>query len=343
MGKAELGEGALPVSPHVLLLLVQIAAGGYHVLSKHALQGGVDLFAFSLVRDAIASTSLSLALLLSSRRSSAKPDSPRLPKPLLRHAALLGATGVCGNQLCFLIGLNATSPATAASMQPSIPVLTFVASLSRGAEELDLRSRAGWAKLGGVFAVASGALFAAGDATTSTAATEHSTGVLALVGNCLCMAAYFTLQDKALEEHPYPLSLTAYAYVAGTLFLAIGTPFFAASWHFEPTALIAALYAGTIASACNYLILSAASQAIGPTATTLYLPLQPVASGLLGYLFLGIPVPTGTMFGGTLILAGLYSVSLARASNLKLQMQKGHADGNAHAAQNGSPVESLEP
>lgn len=316
------GLGGLPVSPHIALVGVQLAAAGYHVLSKHALKGGVDLFAFSLVRDMIASAALWLVLLAVSRRVHPDRDRERhvhtpSTAPPLRTAALLGATGVCGNQLFFLIGLNKTSPATAASMQPSIPVLTFVASLLRGSEELDMRTRSGWAKLGGVAAVAVGALFAAGGAPSSGADTggssDHSSGVASLICNCLCMATYFTLQDKALEEYPFPLSLTAYAYAAGTLFLALGTPFFAQSWHFEPAALIAALYAGVVASACNYLILSAASQAIGPTATTLYLPLQPVASGLLGFLFLGLPVPMGTILGGMLILAGLYSVSLARS------------------------------
>lgn len=122
-----------------------------------------------------------------------------------------------------------------------------------------------------------------------------------------------------LREYGHPLALTSWSYLAGTLLLGLLCLVVMGEFRIGGgIVLLAAVYAGCIASGANYLIMTYANQWLGPTATALYLPLQPVLSSGLAYFFLGLPVAPSTLVGGLFILAGLYAVALSRADPSKL-------------------------
>jgi len=258
---------------HAALLLVQLNYGGYHVIAKLALSGGINQLVFCVLRDVVA-----LAILGPLAYVKDKETRPIFSGYFLFSFFFLGLTGIFGNQLLFTLGLNFTSPAYAAALQPAIPVFTFLLALTVGTETVNWQRIDGKAKVGGVLVCVAGAVVMAlykgpvllgdgfsdlnlqGMAMAGKPAPEPVSwlatllidagvdmwhiGVVCLIGNCFCLATYIVYQAPLLSNYP-ALSMTAYSYLFGAGLMSLTGCFFAngpSDWTLTRTEIACVLF-----------------------------------------------------------------------------------------------------
>lgn len=269
---------------HAALVVVQLCNSGYHVLTKAALNMGGNRVVLCVFRDLLA-LSILVPIAFLKERDICLP----VPRHLITSFFFLGLTGIFGNQLLFLTGLSYTNPTYAASIQPAIPVFTFILAAIIGTEKVNLLKIEGVSKVGGTIICVSGALLMAlykGPALFGSEDVDDiaqrmisaksqleigsgltdariDIGVLCLIGNCICMAVYIVLQ-------------------------------------------------GIVSSALCYGLTTWSNKILGPALVALYNPLQPLGSAVLSTIFLGNSIHLGSIIGGFLIITGLYLVTWAR-------------------------------
>ncbi|KAH9676025.1 WAT1-related protein [Citrus sinensis] len=92
------------------------------------------------------------------------------------------------------------------------------------------------------------------------------------------------IRAQVLKEYPASLSVTAYSYFFGAIFIVITTFFMAnesTDWSLTESELFAVIYAGAVASAFNHGFMTWYNRISRPALVALYNPIQLVASAIL--------------------------------------------------------------
>jgi drug/metabolite transporter (DMT)-like permease len=308
---------------YFLLLAAVTTSSIWHVIGKLALTQGMDASVFLVYR-----LLLSAVLLLIGGKYVLKIE---LVTPQPEHRPRLVLVGIATflHSIAFLYGLQMTTPFLCAVMQPSVPVLVWLISVSIGAEKPVYR------KAVGVVICSIGAMGAAAVSShhaSATEGTDFETGTMLIVLQCIFYACHLVFQQPLLQAMP-PVQVTGMLYViAGVItlgvtvfrslvlfllpliapqtqeqILSIRPPYWLLS-H-DPSAWLALLFCVLFASAFTHGVYSWASKKVRPTTVSVFLTVEPVTTTLVSLIITrsGLPSLAEALCAG-LVVVGVFLV-----------------------------------
>ena len=228
----------------------------------------------------------------------------RLPLPRRQDLPLvlaLGATGIAGYSVFFLVGLEKAPAADGSILVPGlIPVVTTLLVWRLHGERPSSRVLAG-------LAVALVGLVVVVDPVGGFG-SQRIEGDAILLGGPVCWALYSILGRVAVARFD-PVLATTYAVAVGTVML---LPFSATGLHrlagAPATAWLAILYLSPLATVFGFVIFYEGVRVIGAARASMTTLLVPVFGVLSSVVVLGEPLRVGVAIGGVVVLAGLWLV-----------------------------------
>ncbi|KAL3688350.1 hypothetical protein R1sor_014659 [Riccia sorocarpa] len=340
------------IPAHIALLIAQVLAAVYYVVSRLALVGGMNRIVLSFYRDIVAMIVLIPAAFFIDRGTRIK-----FSKNMLIRFLLLGTLGVYGSNYLLFVGIEYTSLEFASELQPVGPPLVAIVAVLFGYEAIYWHRRDGKAKALGVLISCVGGIFMTfykgpavlpwrqvGDAVPWSPVNDSSPvsgipgplrttihdlgitrwqfGALCLIGHAVCFALYLNLQEPLLRKYPAPVSITAYSYTIGAILMGLTGAYavrdssaWTLSWNAD---LASVFYAGIIGSALNYSLISWCLGRVGPVFVATYLPVQRVMSTLLSLVVVGTTLYLGSIVGTVMVLLGILLVTWSHKERNRL-------------------------
>jgi len=291
---------------------VAVSNAGYNILTKHAITNAhkADALIFSLCRDVAAYPVLQAgAFLIDGVQRPQTKDIPLI--------VVLGLLGMFCNQYLFIYGMAGDVSATEASVLSQLQPI-FAAMFAIIAKQVG----PSWMLFAGVVLTFAGSVVMAEVWTVKSIAGSQSIHLLSVVGSAFCMALYYVAQKPILNRYP-PLSLTAWSYLFGALWMMLASCGYLtlpktelhAKWASMNTSvnLLTLVFAVLMNSVLKYALQSFSNKWTGATTLTAWSCLTPILTG-----FVGAVVPafhenlSWAYLGSVPVLIGVYLVTLAR-------------------------------
>ncbi|HKM79068.1 MAG TPA: DMT family transporter [Candidatus Bathyarchaeia archaeon] len=280
-------------SVDLLLIVVMLLWGLNYTVIKVGLEQ-VDPFAFNAIRFSLASAIL---IIISLAKKSRRP-SGRMFMNLL-------ALAIIGNvfyQIAFILGIDRSLAGIASLVIASQPVFVMILNLILRIESVDFR---GW--VGIVLSFVGILLLINIESFGGAMGSSTLSGDVLLVIATIFWSIYTVLAKPVLAS-VNTLDLTTYTIALGTVFLTvIAIPSLSKlnvgsiSWD----GWIAIVYTGVLL-AFSYVIWNLGIKKIGSTRTSIYYNLTPVIAILFAWQILGEQLLPRQLFGGALVLVGVY-------------------------------------
>lgn len=275
------------------LVAVQVFFALNYVAAKVAL-AEIPPRAWALIRVVGASVLLYAAIRATGRR---------LPTDLrtLRSLAFLSLFAVVLNQICFIEGLDRTTPTHSALMNSTIPVLTLLFAVLLGDERVRAR------KLAALAVASVGVLLVIRPWRPEGLAGTVTGDVLTLVN--AASFSFFLAASKRTFQRTDPLAATTVMMAIGSLGVAVvGLPPLLALDHaaVSATAWGLAAFVVVFPTAGAYLITSWALARVESSRVAFFIYLQPVLAATLSWWIVGERFGTPLIAGAALIFAGVW-------------------------------------
>ena len=310
-----------PYIPHIAMAYVMFCFAGYTCMGRH-LKGEGPMFeplVFLLIRHWGSALLITLYVYCK--------EGIVVPRRRDRFRLLIcGSLGISGTHLLFIYGLRATTATSAACLEPLIPCVVFIMAICYGSERC-LNTKNFYLKLGGVGLGCAGAILTTlghtrGDIHVTGVGSlgrnkriRHLIGDGAILLQCFTLGMYILL-IKDLVKHYSPMWLTGMILLAGSMFTTLITLLSLLAcegqwpgwktWNITHTFWLEALYATIIASIQNYALRTWAMQFLKSTTVSMYFCLDPPATALLAFVYLGEQIHAPQVIGAALILLGMY-------------------------------------
>lgn len=280
---------------HVLgvLVFIQILFGINFPASK-VIVGKMDPILWSNIRFLLAGIAM-LILTLIMRR-----PHPKLNKAFLIPVTVLSVLGMALGQGLFLIGLRYTTSINSAILITCIPILTLLIVVIRQQEELTFN------KLIGLIMSFMGVILMR-DITSFQLGNETLMGDILVFLAALCFAAYLSFGKKFFMKYDNMWSTTWMFMVSGLLMGLFNFGKFSglASAEFSNVFYMCAVFSIFGATLLTYFLNNWALKRAASGNVAIFIYLQPVVAGVIGYFFLGETVSIRTIVCSVLILSGL--------------------------------------
>jgi drug/metabolite transporter (DMT)-like permease len=286
---------------YTLLFLAVAASSVWHVLGKLALTHGMDASVFLVYRLIFASVVLFVGGTRVLGVSFVFPRKEQLPRILF--------VGICTfiHSICFVYGLQLTTPFLCAVMQPSVPVLVWLISVWIGQERGSARKAVGviLCSLGAVGAASASSHHAA-DKNDPMEGTDFHTGTLLIICQCVFYACHLVFQQPLLQELP-PVQVTCMMYGISGVIAAIvalvrtvllkilpSLPLVAPLWSLshDPTAWVALAFCVVFATAFTHGIYAWASKRVAPTTVAVFITVEPITTTLVSLVITRTGLPS---------------------------------------------------
>ncbi|KAG2637420.1 WAT1-related protein At5g64700-like [Panicum virgatum] len=315
---------------YAAVVLIRLMYSGMHVVSKVALDQGMNPLVFVFYRHTTAALVL-IPITFVLERGKAKPVTFKIGWKMFVHA-LYGVTA-CG--VLFNLGLNYASATSSSALYNVQPVVTFILAVIFGMETLKLTRFHGKVKFAGIlFCIAGvtvlafyeGPMFRSfnhhhlfqngGSSSPAGAAEEHSKkqwvlGIFLMTLSNVLAGLWTVLQGPLIEDTSKLMNTTLQISCASVqaFLVAVAAERDFTKWKLGwNVGLAAIVYSGVIVTALSYYMQMWTIAKRGPVFLAMSMPLTFVFTIVISSSIIGDAVSLGSIFAGVLLVGGLYNV-----------------------------------
>jgi drug/metabolite transporter (DMT)-like permease len=321
--------------PHVALIAVQVCLAGMNIITKVALDEGMNHLIFVAYTLAVATLAISPFAYFLERN-----QRPAMTCAIFWQIFVLALCGTTLFQNFYFAGLEYTSATFASATSNLVPVVTFAMATAVRLEKVDIRSKYGQAKVAGTIICVSGAMimtFYKGPVLIRLNGVIHDTwllGALMLFASCLFWSGWLTFQGPVVKKYPAEISLTAIMMLQGTVQCTLVALFFEpkpSAWRLKwDIQLLSIVYSGVLCFAFAFFVQTYCIRLKGPVFAAMFNPTSTIIVAVLEQLILHVKYYLGSLLGAILVISGLYIVLWGKAKDDKLVSPEKHnpADGS---------------
>ncbi|VAH72375.1 unnamed protein product [Triticum turgidum subsp. durum] len=358
-GRRKAERVALPAG----MLLVQVLTVVTMLLSKAALNGGMQPLVHLVYRNLVAAAAVAPLAVVFEREILKKVNMVVLGWIFINATfGVLLATGL------YYCALRATSAAYTVNFFNLIPVVTFLIAVALQAERISLGTWPGRMKLLAAVVGVAGTMvvslckgpllpishlrpsYAHAHASPPAPASvihgghDMAVGTLFMCGSCVSYALWFVVQARVAKVFPSRYWSTTLTCAAGSLQSAAAAGVaavlapregWAAEWRLRwDLRLATVVYSGVFNTGVTFVLVSWAVARRGPVYPPMFNSLSLVATTVVDAGMLGTDIYLGGVLGAGLVVMGLYAflwgkgkeLAAAKADNGEQKLQRVHAD-----------------
>ncbi|KAB5557546.1 hypothetical protein DKX38_008455 [Salix brachista] len=305
--------------PHLLMILVQIGLSFLYFIAEAVFNHGMNPHVFVTYRYIVGSLVMFPLAYFLERKAR-----PKLTILLFLEIFVLSLLGASLTINMYFASLKYTSPTFVATMNNTVPSMTFIIAVILRLEIVDLRNPRGIAKIVGTLLSLAGVLtvtlykgpgFQSLQGAPVQTRSNHAQqnwvkGSFLLVASCFTWSLYFIMQAYTLKRYPAQLSLAAWINGVGAAQSAVFTVFMQhkqAAWCIRSRLVFwSIIYAGVISCGLTALVQLWCNEQKGPVFVTMFNPLATVMVAVLAYFLFGEEMHAGSILGGAVVIIGLY-------------------------------------
>ncbi|KAL3349835.1 hypothetical protein AABB24_022745 [Solanum stoloniferum] len=328
--------------PFLTMVIVQLGYSGMNIISKLAMDSGMNPFVHVAYRQIFATIAIAPFAYFLERKTR-----PKLTPSILFQIFLCSIFGVSMNQITYFVGLKNTTPTISCALSNLTPAVTFLLAIPFGLERVGLGSKAGQAKMLGTILCVGGAMLLsfyhgsivpidqpnihwkyAQDMTQNKSTTSHGNFILGpflLIISAVSWGIWSILQAKLSMVYAAPYSSSALmCLMASFQCVIVGICFDhnISDWSLSHSIrAVSSIYSGVVCTALAYCLMSWCIERKGPLYVSVFNPLLLVIVAILSWGLLQEKIYIGTVIGSILIVLGLYGVLWGKNNELKLPIE----------------------